>query len=319
MPAPPVVTSHDADAPLSHSKKRLSAPFSSDETLAADSGPRYFPVTMTDLMAHPFLQTQLVYDHAPEAATIPPYTRALWDRMHRLIGADIARFKPAERVRLLDVGCGPGHIADSQAEHISSYVGVDPSLIELRRGRQLPGRCFVHGIAERLDFITPGSFDLVTLVSVLDHCIDWRRALDNCAAALRPGGVMLIAMENAEQLPSRVRRWLGREVEHQDHMHFISLPDLATALGERFMTLKTTTFGYGFGLHGLTARARLPRQLFDMFVPAMDRIGQAALPNAGQVLYACYRKNAEAANPKGDSLFRRRLPSAGGIYDALAT
>ena len=259
---------------------------------------------MTDLANHPFLRTQLVYDAAPEIASISPYTRVLWDRQHRWISADITRFKPAEKVRLLDVGCGPGHMAESQAGQIELYLGVDPSMIELRRGQQTPGRHFVHGIGEELDFLPDNSFDVVTLVSVLDHCIDWHRAIGHCARALRSGGMMLVAMENSEQLPSRIRHKLGREVEHHDHIHFICLPDVAAALGDQFSVITSRTFGYGFGLHTLTNRIRLPRAIFDALVPALDWIGGLAMPNSGQVLYACYRKKPDDEAANSEAFFR---------------
>lgn len=271
-----------------------------------------------DLLDHPFLKTQMVYDSAPEIATISPYTRVLWDRQHRWISADIARYKPAGRIRLLDVGCGPGHIAESQAEHIELYMGVDPSMIELRRAPKGSVRYFVHGIGERLDFIPAYSFDVVTLISVLDHCIDWRRALRNCVAALRPGGLMLVVMENSEQLPNRVRQMLGREVEHDDHMHFISLSDVEAALGAGFSTLRTRTFGYGFGLHSLTMRVRAPRRLFDWMAAIMDGVGGLIMPNAGQVLYGCYRKKADAAAEPSVDVMSQALPQRGDIYESLA-
>lgn len=257
-----------------------------------------------EITSHPFLKTQLAYDAAPEIASIPPYTRVLWDRQHRWISEDIARYKPVEKVRLLDVGCGPGHMAESQAEHIELYLGVDPSMIELRRRPRTPGCHFVHGIGEELDFVPDSSFDVITLVSVLDHCIDWKRALGHCARALRPGGMLLVAMENSEQLPSRVRHRLGWEVEHHDHMHFISLSDIEGELGDRFTTLTSRTFGYGFGLHTLTDRLRLPRAVFDVLVPVMDQVGGLLMPNLGQVLYACYRKKAVADAVIDDAFFR---------------
>lgn len=269
-----------------------------------------------DHFNHPFFQTQLRYDHAPEAASIPAYTRALWDRQHRRISRDFARLKSVEKARILDVGCGPGHIADSQAEHIELYLGIDPSMTELRRGKSAPNRHFVHGAAEALDFVTPGSFDIATMISVLDHCIDWQAALNRVSEALRPGGIMLVLMENADHAPGRVRRWLGREVEHHDHMHFLTLGDVETALGDEFETIDRTTFGYGFGLHALGAKLRLPVALFEALAPAMDTVGRALMPGSGQVLYAWLRKRGDECVAK--HVFRNDLPcKEGAILDGM--
>lgn len=266
---------------------------------------------------HSYLKTQLVYDHAPELATISPYLRALWARQHRWIAADIARYKPTSKVRFLDVGCGPGHMADSHVEHIELYVGVDPSMIELDRANH-PGRILVHGMAEQLDCLAPNSFDVVTLISVLDHCIDWTLALRNCSDALRPGGIIVIVMENADQLPSRVRRALGREVEHNDHMHFIGLPEVDAALRGGFEVLQSRTFGYGFGLATLTTKSGLPRVIFDALIPPMDWVGRLLMRGAGQVLYGCYRKAADSAAQHSERVFRTAAPvRRGAIHDFL--
>lgn len=268
------------------------------------------------LLEHPFFKTQMVYDHAPEAATIPSYTRSLWDRQHRRMSRDFARFKPKEKVRVLDIGCGPAHIADSQAAHIETYVGVDPSLLELRRARKAVGRFFVRGAAEEIDF-PANSFDMVIMVSVLDHCIDWRHALHRAVQSLRPGGVMLIVMENAEQLPSRVRRWLGRKVEHLDHMHFISVDDVKAALGDQLVALQVDTFGYGFGLQAVSSRFHLPRFIFDLLHPVLDGIGKLLMPRSGQVLYGWYQKVPDPTATISEAVFRSEPEIVSGVIDAL--
>jgi len=240
---------------------------------------------------HPFLKTQLTYDHTQEFA--PSYTRALWKRQHAWISGDIGRFKPSSSVRLLDVGCGPAHISESQNEHIDLYFGVDPSFVELSRAKPLPRRFLAHGIGEYLDYLSDNSFDVVVLVSVLDHCIDWKRTIDRCASILRPGGLMLVVMENSDQLVSRLRRLFGRPIEHADHMHYINLDEVLEQLGTGFTALKARTFGYGFGLHTITTKIHIPQPVFETLIPVMDSLGSLLLPSAGQVLYGCYQKKRD--------------------------
>ena len=240
---------------------------------------------------HPFLKTQLAYDHTLEVA--PPYTRALWKMQHRWIRADVARFKSGSKIRVLDVGCGPAHMYESLREHIDLYLGIDTSLIELRRAAPSPSRLLVNGVGEHLEYLPDNSYDLVLFVSVLDHVIDWKRTIDRCSQVLRPGGLMLILMENEEQLVNRLRKLLGRPIDHADHMAYFTLGDLATQLGSGFVALKARTYGYGFGLHKLTTRIPVPQAVFDVLLPIIDLVGHTLMPNSGQVLYGLYQKKAD--------------------------
>jgi ubiquinone/menaquinone biosynthesis C-methylase UbiE len=250
---------------------------------------------------HPFLQTQLAYDHSQDFA--PSYTRALWEKQHSWIADDVNRTKPSRRIRVLDVGCGPAHIAESLKEHIEIYVGVDTSFVELRRAKPQPGRFFIHGIGEQLDYLPNNSFDAVLFISVLDHVIDWKRTINRCADVLRPGGIMLIVMENEDQLVNRLRRLMGRQIEHSDHMHYFTLSDISKQLGARFTSLKVTTFGYGFGLHKLTTKVPIPQPFFKLLIPIIDSVGGLLSPEGGQVLYGLYQKNGDASlEPSSDFL-----------------
>jgi 2-polyprenyl-3-methyl-5-hydroxy-6-metoxy-1,4-benzoquinol methylase len=81
----------------------------------------------------------------------------------------------------------------------------------------------------------------VLFISVLDHVIDWKKTINRCADVLRPGGIMLVVMENEDQLVNRLRKFMGRQVEHSDHMHYFTLSDISKQLGARFASLKATT------------------------------------------------------------------------------
>ena len=242
---------------------------------------------------HPYLQTQLVYNHSSEFT--PPYTQALWDEEHSWICSDISRFKPLKKIRLLDIGCGRGSFSELLDDHINLYFGVDPSFTELKRVNSLPRRFLARGIGEYLYYLSDNYFDAVLLISVLDHCIDWKKTINRCSDLLRPGGIMIVAMENSDQLLNRYRKLMGRRIEHHGHMHFLNLNDIAAELNTKLITLKAKTFGYGFGFHSLTMKIRIPQPFFNALIPIMDSVGSLLLPAGGQVLYGCYQKNPDAS------------------------
>ena len=92
---------------------------------------------------------------------------------------------------------------------------------------------------------------------------------------------------------------MGRLVEHHGHMHFLTLNDIATELNTKLITLKAKTFGYGFGLHSLTMKIRIPQPFFNALIPIIDSVGSLLLPTGGQVLHGCYQKNPDVSVQPG--------------------
>jgi SAM-dependent methyltransferase len=122
---------------------------------------------------------------------------------------------------VLDVGCGSakfraargGGPKESLQPFVRSarfYAGIDPSW-EMLRAASAPdsqigalGRyLLVRAIAERLPF-SALSFDLVFIKSALDHCADARSALAEAHRVLRPGGFVLITLQNFGSWQRRV-------------------------------------------------------------------------------------------------------------------
>lgn len=66
----------------------------------------------------------------------------------------------------------------------SSYTGVD-----LASGPGVDEVCSAAELAERFG---PDSFDIVVSTEMLEHVLDWRRAVRNLKAVLKPGGALLI-------------------------------------------------------------------------------------------------------------------------------
>jgi ubiquinone/menaquinone biosynthesis C-methylase UbiE len=104
------------------------------------------------------------------------------------------------RGRMLDIGCGPGHIpllvADRLADCTVVAVDLAPAMLAIAR-RKLDASPhkdrieLVLGDAKALE-LEGGSFDAVFSNTILHHMTDPRPFLREAARVLRPGGVLLI-------------------------------------------------------------------------------------------------------------------------------
>jgi trans-aconitate methyltransferase len=94
---------------------------------------------------------------------------------------------PATGERVLDLGCGTGHLTAAVDAAGASVVGVDASGEMVAEARAThPSLAFVRGDVRRLPF--DGSFDGVLSNAVLHWVADQDAALSSVRDALRPGG-----------------------------------------------------------------------------------------------------------------------------------
>lgn len=118
--------------------------------------------------------------------------------------------------RVLDVGCGGGHIAVEALGRRPDLrlTGLDLSWGQVTRARRraaAAGARFVRGSALELPFAT-GTFDVVVSVASIKHWPDPRRGLAECVRVLRPSGRLLVVeadrscrLEDAREFVSRWR------------------------------------------------------------------------------------------------------------------
>ncbi len=105
----------------------------------------------------------------------------------------ILRHPPRQRPgRVLDLGCGyHAALLQALAPHVESGVGVDVQIDPALRGADKLS--FVEAsIEEALPGLEAESFDLVLLISVLEHLWEPLAVLEQCHRVLRPGGLLLV-------------------------------------------------------------------------------------------------------------------------------
>jgi SAM-dependent methyltransferase len=105
--------------------------------------------------------------------------------------------------QVLDVGCGHGFYSVGLALRGAHLLGFDLSVsslgaaVQTARGLGLERAVYVSADASALP-LAPDSCDLVVCNCVLEHVTGDRQALAGMCRALRPGGLLYLAVDSAE-------------------------------------------------------------------------------------------------------------------------
>jgi 2-polyprenyl-6-hydroxyphenyl methylase/3-demethylubiquinone-9 3-methyltransferase len=162
------------------------------------------------------------------------------DQIAAEFGRDPKSPRPFAGLRLLDIGCGGGLLAEPMARLGADVVGVDaaPRNIPVAALHAAQSELVIdyrHGAAE--DLAAAGErFDVVLAMEIIEHVSDPPAFLAACRHLLKPGGLLicstinrnpkswLMAIVGAEQ----VMRWLP--VGTHDWRKFITPDELAALL-----------------------------------------------------------------------------------------
>jgi trans-aconitate methyltransferase len=128
------------------------------------------------------------------------WNTALYDTRHAFVtkyGEDlVGLLAPQSGERILDVGCGTGHLASQIANVGAVVTGIDSSaeMIEAARAAYPALPWFQVDIsADRLPAeLAPGSFDAIFSNAVLHWVSRAEEAVRNMAALLKPGGRFVV-------------------------------------------------------------------------------------------------------------------------------
>lgn len=173
----------------------------------------------------------------------------LYDEKHSFVfkhGEDLVallKAKPGERI--LDVGCGTGHLTARIAATGAHVVGMDnsPTMLEAAR-RNYPNIEFVQGDAS--DFKFDVEFDAIFSNAALHWVLAAERAAACMAGALRPGGRFVIEMGGKGNLNCIITaaREAVREIVFVDveyGKYFPSIGEYATILEKNGLAVRSAT------------------------------------------------------------------------------
>lgn len=233
-----------------------------------------------------YVKTQLEYDNKDDV--ISNNTKAMVKISHDMVVKTVKEFARKTNVNILDIGCGWGDFSNQLDPYIGDYIGVEPSMIELKRfldNGKTHNRYLVRGFGEYLDFIADNSRNVILLNSVLDHCYDWKKTVHNCKRILAPNGLVIVAMENSKKIPIRLREFFGMNVIHHGHLSYLSGDDLEKLFSPEFRILEKKSTGFLFGFDSITKHIALPLKLMIVMNQITNILFQTIFPNSGHLLY----------------------------------
>lgn len=107
--------------------------------------------------------------------------------------------------RVLDLGCGPGFIANAIAPHVAEVIGLDPSpkMIEAARADAAPNARFELGSSEDLSAVQ-GPVQLVTIGRAF-HWMNRAQTLADLDPLIAPTGAIALINDKAVDVP--MNRW----------------------------------------------------------------------------------------------------------------
>lgn len=109
---------------------------------------------------------------------------------------------PVSGLRVLDVGCGGGILAESLANKGADVLGIDLSSKALKVAQlhalemQNMHVSYREVSAENLAAEMPGQFDLVTCMEMLEHVPDPESVVRACSTLVKPGGWVFFSTLN---------------------------------------------------------------------------------------------------------------------------
>jgi 2-polyprenyl-6-hydroxyphenyl methylase / 3-demethylubiquinone-9 3-methyltransferase len=152
--------------------------------------------------------------HAAEIAKFGALANRWWDPngpqrpLHELNPARLGYI--ADRVRLhgaraLDVGCGAGLLSEALAGEGAKVTALDlsPELIDIAKLHLLESGLDVDYRLQSVESISdesPGAFDVITCMELLEHVPDPASVLASCAKLLKPGGKLFASTLNRTPL-----------------------------------------------------------------------------------------------------------------------
>jgi len=223
-----------------------------------------------------------------------PYWDAIWTLRREMMEAAL----PADRRRLLDVGCSGGFLLDHFHQHGWDARGIEPSPRAAGFGREHYGLEIFCG--DLLDYPPADAprFDAIHSAQVLEHVLDPEACVAKIAELLAPGGVVFIEVPNDfNAFQEAAREYLDKPawwIAPDHHLNYFDYESLAGVLARH-------------GLVELDRVASFPMEMF--LLMGDDYVGR---PDVGKAAHGRRMHFERTLIDAG------RLAELGDLYRALA-
>ena len=127
------------------------------------------------------------------------YVREQADRHWDL---DQAARRPLAGKRALDMGCGAGLLAEPLARLGAAVTGIDAAAenIAVAEAHATRSGLMIDYRSGGIDVVAGATYDVVTSLEVIEHVVDPAGFIRGLAAALAPGGLMILSTPNRTAL-----------------------------------------------------------------------------------------------------------------------
>lgn len=134
--------------------------------------------------------------------------------------------------RCLDIGCFTGDLIDvlvNEGQADAYGVELQDEAASIAEAR-FPDRVFRHNIDHPSAFLPDGSFDVITMMGLIEHVQQPGPLLARARALLKEGGWLFLQTPNASSLVARVARSHWPPLAPVEHLHLFSEPAIQHAL-----------------------------------------------------------------------------------------
>lgn len=131
---------------------------------------------------------------------------------------------------VLDVGAAAGFLLQGLINNGWQGKGIEPNNTMATYARETFELDIITGTFEEYRF--DEKFDLITMVQVIGHFYDIRKAIENAQKALRKDGMLLIETWNRASLPARILGLNWHEYSPPSVVNWFSISGLNTLVGQ---------------------------------------------------------------------------------------
>lgn len=128
----------------------------------------------------------------------------------------LLRYSGIEKGHLLDVGCGIGHLLKYAQSKGFTVSGVEPNINAVEYSRAILSSDTIKTGAYTRESYSPETFDLITIIHVIDHVISPKKLLQTAQYHLKRGGYILVATHNIASLLGLImgKKFIAYHVQH---------------------------------------------------------------------------------------------------------